>query len=166
MARDPSDRRCHRRIALCRRDIGRQLLVRRGVHARDRPPSPRLGVGGPAAADTGAGGPRRHRGARFGGRAADAGESYIVAAYADGYAGRYDLPRAFSTNRSYGYFAPPPEDDDAALFVGRDPGMLSPYFADTREVAEINDEIAAYLLTGRRQPWEHIWAQTRTLTVM
>ncbi|MGV0850296.1 glycosyltransferase family 39 protein [Mycolicibacterium phlei] len=98
-------------------------------------------------------------------RTALIGESYIVAASADGYASRYDLPRAFSTNRSYGYFSPPPEDNDAALFVGRDPGLLSPYFADTRAVAEISDEIAAYLMTGRRQPWEDIWAQTRTLTV-
>jgi hypothetical protein len=37
------------------------------------------------------------------------GESYIVAAYLDGYSKRYRLPEAYSTNRSYGYFPPPPQ---------------------------------------------------------
>jgi hypothetical protein len=32
------------------------------------------------------------------------GESYIVAAYLDGYSKRYGLPEAYSANRSYGYF--------------------------------------------------------------
>jgi 4-amino-4-deoxy-L-arabinose transferase-like glycosyltransferase len=36
------------------------------------------------------------------------GESYLVAAYLDGYSKRYQLPRTYSANRSYGYFPPPP----------------------------------------------------------
>jgi hypothetical protein len=43
------------------------------------------------------------------------GESYIVAAYLDGYSKRYGLPAAYSTNRSYGYFPPPPAGHDTVL---------------------------------------------------
>nr|CRL72282.1 glycosyl transferase [Mycolicibacterium malmesburyense] len=98
-------------------------------------------------------------------RTALIGESYIVAAYADGYADRYGLPQAFSISRSYGYFPPPSEDCDTALFVGREPDVLRPYFADARVVGEVGDEMRAYLMTERREPWERIWSQTRTLTV-
>lgn len=98
-------------------------------------------------------------------RTALIGESYIVAAYADGYADRYGLPQAFSISRSYGYFPPPSEDCDTALFVGREPDVLRPYFADARVVGEVGDETRAYLMTERREPWERIWSQTRTLTV-
>jgi hypothetical protein len=35
------------------------------------------------------------------------GESYIIAAYLDGYSTQYDLPQAYSTNRGYGWFPPP-----------------------------------------------------------
>ncbi|HTI73687.1 MAG TPA: glycosyltransferase family 39 protein, partial [Mycobacterium sp.] len=38
------------------------------------------------------------------------GESYIIAAYLDGYSTRYGLPAAYSANRSYGYFPAPPAD--------------------------------------------------------
>lgn len=93
------------------------------------------------------------------------GESYIVAAYADGYADRYDLPQAFSTSRSYGYFPPPPEDRDTALYIGREPDVLRPFFADIRVVGDVGDEMRAYLMTERREPWDRIWSQTRTLTV-
>ena len=54
------------------------------------------------------------------------GEPYIVAANLDGYSKRYQLPRAYSANRSYGYFPPPPADHDTVLYVGRDPGALRP----------------------------------------
>ncbi len=93
------------------------------------------------------------------------GESYIVAAYLDGYSDRYRLPEAFSLNRSYGYFAPPPADRDTVLFVGRDPGTLRRYFDSAREVASIGEDMRAYLLTGQRQSWDVIWPKERTLTV-
>ena len=41
------------------------------------------------------------------GHTAIIGQSYIVAAYLDGYSDRYRLPEAYSLSRSYGYFAPP-----------------------------------------------------------
>jgi hypothetical protein len=92
------------------------------------------------------------------------GESYIVAAYVDGYSKRYQLPEAHSTNRSYGYF-PPPAGDDTVLYVGRDPGALRTYFADVRTVGDVGDDMHAYLLTGQRQSWDEIWPRVRTLTV-
>ncbi|SEH77915.1 Dolichyl-phosphate-mannose-protein mannosyltransferase [Mycolicibacterium rutilum] len=98
-------------------------------------------------------------------RTALIGASYILAAYADGYAQRYSLPQAFSPSRSYGYFPPPPESCDTALYLGRDAALLRPYFADVRVVGDIGDDMRAYLLTGRQESWAGIWSQTRTLTV-
>jgi hypothetical protein len=93
------------------------------------------------------------------------GESYIVAAYLDGYSNRYRLPEAYSANRSYGYFPPPPADHDSLLYIGRDPGALRPYFADVRRVGDIGEDMHAYLLTGQRRSWDEIWPRVRTLTV-
>lgn len=93
------------------------------------------------------------------------GESYIVAAFVDGYSQRYALPQAYSPNRSYGYFAPPPDDHDVVLYVGSGPDALRPYFADVRQVTDIGDDMHAYLLSGQRQSWDLIWPQVRTLTV-
>ncbi len=99
------------------------------------------------------------------GRTAVVGESYIVAAYLDGYSDRYRLPQAHSLSRSYGYFAPPRPELDTVLYVGRDPGPLRPYFDSSRLMADIGDDMHAYLLTGQRQSWTAIWPRERTLTV-
>jgi hypothetical protein len=93
------------------------------------------------------------------------GDSYIVAAYLDGYSNRYQLPEAYSANRSYGYFPPPPADHDTLLYIGRDPGVLRSYFSDVRTVGDIGDDMHAYLLTGQQQSWDAIWPGLRTLTV-
>jgi Dolichyl-phosphate-mannose-protein mannosyltransferase len=93
------------------------------------------------------------------------GESYIIAAYIDRYSDRYQLPQAYSTNRSYGYFPPPPDSRDNVLYVGRDADELSPYFTDVRVLADIGDDMRAYLLTGQQQSWSEIWPRLRTLTV-
>jgi 4-amino-4-deoxy-L-arabinose transferase-like glycosyltransferase len=93
------------------------------------------------------------------------GQSYIVAAYIDGYSEHYALPEAFSVNRSYGYFPPPPADTDAALYVGGDADGIRPYFTDIRRVGDVGADMGIYLLTGRQQPWDQIWSQTRSLTV-
>ncbi|OCB52076.1 glycosyl transferase family 39 [Mycobacterium vulneris] len=98
-------------------------------------------------------------------RTALIGDSYIVAAYLDGYGDRYDLPVAYSLNRSYGYFPPPPDDQSEALYIGREPGELRQYFADVRVAGDIGEDMRAYLLTGRQQPWELIWSRLRNLTV-
>jgi hypothetical protein len=93
------------------------------------------------------------------------GESYLVAAYLDGYSKRYQLPEAYSANRSYGYFPPPPADHDTVLYVGRDPDALRSRFADVRTVGDIGEDMHWYLLTGQRQSWDEMWPQLRTLTV-
>jgi hypothetical protein len=93
------------------------------------------------------------------------GESYIVAAYLDGYSRRYQLPGAYSANRSYGYFPPPPADHDTVLYVGRDPGALRSGFADVRTVGDVSEDMHAYLLMGQRQSWDQMWTRLRTLTV-
>jgi hypothetical protein len=98
-------------------------------------------------------------------RTAIVGESYIVAAFLDGYSQRYALPEAYSPNRSYGYFAPPQADHDVVLYVGSDPGGLHEYFADVRLVGDIGEDMHAYVLTGQRQSWDLIWPKVRTLTV-
>jgi hypothetical protein len=98
-------------------------------------------------------------------RTAVFGESYIVAAYLDGYSERYQLPDAYSANRSSGYFPPPPADHDAVLYIGRDPAAPDAYFADTRRVGDVGEDMHAYLLTGQRQSWDEIWPRVRTLTV-
>jgi hypothetical protein len=98
-------------------------------------------------------------------RTAVVGESYIVAAYLDGYSERFRLPEAHSLSRSYGYFAPPRPELDNMLYVGRDPAALRVYFDTSRQIADIGEDLHAFVLAGRRQSWESIWSRERTLTV-
>jgi 4-amino-4-deoxy-L-arabinose transferase-like glycosyltransferase len=93
------------------------------------------------------------------------GGSYIVAAYLDGYSAQYGLPEAYSNNRGYGWFPPPPEDDTEVLFVGGDPQALRPYFADVRMVADGGPDASVWLCTGRKEPWAGMWPRLRTLSV-
>ena len=93
------------------------------------------------------------------------GQSYIVAAYIDGYSDRYTLPKAFSVNRSYGYFPPPPEDSAAALYVGSDADDMRPFFTDIRKLDDVGEDMSVYLLTGQQRSWDQIWSQARNLTV-
>ena len=111
-------------------------------------------------------------------RTAVVGQSYIYAVYVDSYGGELGLPAAYSTNRSYGYFDPPSEATDSALFVGTDPGRLQPYFGDVQRVGSVTppddavglagedlDATGIWLLTGRTATWEQIWDEQRSLTV-
>jgi hypothetical protein len=110
-------------------------------------------------------------------RTAVVGQSYLYAVYVDSYARELGLPPAYSTNRSYGYFDPPPETADSALFVGTDPGRLQPYFRDVQQVGVVPSDGAVGLggeeleatriwwLAGRTVPWEQIWDEQRSLTV-
>lgn len=99
-------------------------------------------------------------------RTAIIGESYIVAAYIDGYAHRFDLPTAFSTTRSYGYFAVPDDRLDTVLFVGAEPARLRPYFSDTRRIDDADGDVDIWLLTGRSEGWSTLWPKVRTLQVV
>ncbi|MCD2189722.1 ArnT family glycosyltransferase [Actinomycetospora soli] len=109
-------------------------------------------------------------------RTAIVGGSYIYAAYVDAAPRALGLPPAASLNRSYGYFTPPSDDLDAALYVGPDPGVLRGSFAQVRRVGEISGDGArglggedldtpVWLLTGRQEPWAAIWERERTLVV-
>jgi 4-amino-4-deoxy-L-arabinose transferase-like glycosyltransferase len=93
------------------------------------------------------------------------GQSYILAAYIDDLSGKYDLPNAYSSNRSYGYFPPPPPDKDAMLYIGTNPDRIRPNFRDAIKVGEVQGDINAWLLTGRLEPWDTIYPRLRTLTV-
>lgn len=93
------------------------------------------------------------------------GGSYIVAAYIDGYSERYGVPEAFSVTRSYGYFAPPPEDQTSMLLVGSEPDRWRPYFTTSRHLGRV-EGLDAWLLTGRTQPWTTLWRELRTLRVV
>ncbi|MGW0163112.1 glycosyltransferase family 39 protein [Mycobacterium sp. NPDC003323] len=100
-------------------------------------------------------------------RTAIIGESYIVAAYLDGYADRYDLPAAFSPTRSYGYFPAPAAGLDTVLLVGdHGPERLAPYFTGIRELERGDGDIGRWLLTGPKEDWDTLWPKVRTLSVM
>ncbi|MEC3919162.1 ArnT family glycosyltransferase [Nocardia sp. CDC160] len=91
------------------------------------------------------------------------GQSYIVAAYIDVYT---DLPPVYSTNRSYGYFAPPPDSARDVLYVGADTDELNPYFNECRKVIQAGDnEQQVFLCTGRQQSWQELWPRLRHLNV-
>jgi hypothetical protein len=95
-------------------------------------------------------------------------QSYIVAAYLDGYSTRYGLPEAHSGNRGYGWFPPPPETADSALYVGTSADEVRPWFRDVRRVDDGGPdarESSVWLCTGRQEPWAEIWPRLRTLTV-
>ncbi|HYH30840.1 MAG TPA: glycosyltransferase family 39 protein [Pseudonocardia sp.] len=95
-------------------------------------------------------------------------QSYIVAAYLDGYSTGYGLPEAYSGNRGYGWFPPPPGTADTALFVGTSADEVRPYFADVRRVDDGGPDAGAssvWLCTGRQEPWSQIWPRLRSLTV-
>ncbi|UGT63927.1 ArnT family glycosyltransferase [Nocardia asteroides] len=96
-------------------------------------------------------------------RTAVFGESYIVAAYIDLYAPR--LTPAYSTNRSYGYFDPPPDSARDVLYVGKAPDELRPHFADCRELRPVQEEMAVWHCTGRGEPWPQLWPRLRHLNV-
>ena len=96
------------------------------------------------------------------------GQSYIVAAYLDGYSSEYDIPQAYSSSRSYGYFPPPPEGKDTVLYVGSNPDEVRPYFTEVREVAADGPDprdSSVRLCTGEREPWAILWRQLRHLNV-
>lgn len=93
------------------------------------------------------------------------GESYIIAAYVDGYSSRYGIPEAYSSNRSYGYFQPPPEETNAVLYIGSSPDELRPYFDQMRKVADGGEDASVWLCTGKRDSWASLWPRLRHLTV-
>ncbi len=100
-------------------------------------------------------------------RTALIGESYIVAAYIDGYSAKYDLPAAFSPTRSYGYFGAPGPEIDTVLVIGEnEPDRLRPYFDEVRKLDGPEDQIDVWLMTGPTEGWDTLWPKVRTLEVV
>ncbi|MVU77529.1 glycosyl transferase family 39 [Nocardia sp. ET3-3] len=96
-------------------------------------------------------------------RIAILGQSYIIAAYLDVYSPPGSLPNAYSTNRSYGYFSPPPESSTDALYVGAPPDELRPYFNLCRKLSDYGESQEQWLCTGRNERWQIIWPRLRHL---
>lgn len=93
------------------------------------------------------------------------GQSYIVAAYIDGYSSQNDTPEAYSSNRSYGYFPPPPEGLHTVLYVGSSPDEVRPHFTRVRKIADGGNDASVWLCTGKREPWASLWPRLRHLSV-
>ncbi|MEJ8279073.1 glycosyltransferase family 39 protein [Pseudonocardia spirodelae] len=93
------------------------------------------------------------------------GGSYLYSAYLDTADPALGLPPAHGGNRSYGYFAPPPGDHDAVLFVGSDTGALAPTGVRLRPVADLGDGTGIWFGDGMTRPWSQVWPQLRTLVV-
>ena len=96
--------------------------------------------------------------------------SYIYATFVDQHAAELGLPPAYSGNRSYGYFDPPPADADTVLWVSSSTDGLNPddgkgpIFTDVRRVGGVGDGTSVWQAT-RVAPWEQAWPRLRTLTV-
>jgi hypothetical protein len=94
------------------------------------------------------------------------GDSYIIAAYLDGYSLEYGLPQAYSAAAAATAGSRPrPEDDISVLFVGDSPDALRPYFSDVRLVTDGGQDASVWLCNGRQEPWAQLWPRLRTLSV-
>lgn len=93
------------------------------------------------------------------------GQSYVFASFVDTADPRLGLPAAYSGNRSYGYFAPPPDDHDTIIFIGDDPGQLAPVTGPMRPAVDLGDGNRVWLGEGLHAPWSQVWPQLRLLTV-
>jgi hypothetical protein len=93
------------------------------------------------------------------------GQSYILAAWVDLYSSRYAIPRSYSSNRSYGYFTPPQENQDAVLYLGSDPEEVRPHFTTVRKVADDGKDLGIWLCNGKRERWAALWPRLRHLSL-
>lgn len=92
------------------------------------------------------------------------GASYIWAAYVDTADPALGLPEAHSGNRAYGYFDPPPDDHDIVIYIGKEPGKLTPVMTGLRRVGG-TDDAPIWLGEGLDRPWAQAWPELRSLTV-
>ena len=79
--------------------------------------------------------------------------------------------RSYSPHRGAAWFATPPEDSGAVVFVG-DPTSLAPYFGSVTRVGELDNDqrinnltqgTPIFILRGRTAPWYQIWPAVRHL---
>ncbi|WP_327150332.1 glycosyltransferase family 39 protein [Nocardia sp. NBC_01329] len=97
------------------------------------------------------------------------GQSYIYAAYLDVHSPAGALPAVYSTNRSYGYFPPPPDSARNVLYLGTAPDELRDHFELCDELidtdADQDDEAdyTVWLCRDRRDSWQELWPRLRHL---
>jgi hypothetical protein len=98
-------------------------------------------------------------------RTAVVSESYPFAAAIDHFGPEHGLPLSFSAFRGYGYFDPPSAELDTVLYVGDDPAVLRPHFAEVRDVTPAHPAFDAklWLCEGQRTPWTQLWPRLRTM---
>ncbi|MEV6362689.1 ArnT family glycosyltransferase [Nocardia asteroides] len=101
-------------------------------------------------------------------------QNYWQAAALEYYGPARGLPAVYSPNRGYGYFAAPPDDTDAVLYVGVDHPevVLGAACADTTMLARIdeplgypgvNRAVAVWLCRTPHVAWAALWPTLRTL---
>ncbi|MEV5836874.1 glycosyltransferase family 39 protein [Nocardia sp. NPDC052112] len=91
------------------------------------------------------------------------GQSYIIAAYLEVYPHTGGLPAVYSTNRSYGYFPPPPDSARNVLYVGTAPDELRDHFGSCRNLVDEGADQTVWLCTERRESWQELWPRLRHL---
>jgi hypothetical protein len=99
-------------------------------------------------------------------------ETYKQAGALDTYGPSLGLPQAYSPNRGYADFGPPPDAATTALWVGVEPpAALRTAFTAVTKVAHfdgnpygyvgINADVPVWLCTGRHVAWPELWSQLR-----
>lgn len=99
-------------------------------------------------------------------------EWYWDAAAIDRFGPARGISHVYSAHRGYWYFAAPPNDARAVLFVGSDSTYLHRFFSEVKQVATITTgpamnlyslRMPVWLCTGQREPWSRMWPQLRHL---
>jgi hypothetical protein len=99
-------------------------------------------------------------------------DTYRQSGALDAYGPPRGLPSAYSPNRGYSAFNPPPDAATTALWVGVEPpAELRAAFTSVTEVARytgnpygdvgINSDVPVWLCTGRQVPWPGLWSQLK-----
>lgn len=79
--------------------------------------------------------------------------------------------RSYSPHRGAAWFATPPDDSGAVVWVG-DPALVAKAFGSVRQIGKVDNGVNVnnlaqgtpiYLLQGRTQPWSQLWPTIRHL---
>lgn len=101
-------------------------------------------------------------------------DTYTQAAALDQFGPAYGMPEAYSPNRGYWYFGPPPDNAGPTVFVGLDPTTIGRYFGHVRKVGAIdmpggmrgiNLGVSVWICTDQKVPWSAIWPSVRDFNI-
>jgi hypothetical protein len=82
------------------------------------------------------------------------------------------LPRPYSANRAYGYFAVPEGNAGSVLIVGSDGEYLRKNFRNIRQVGEVTGTVGTaiglpiWAADGGQVPWSRLWPELRRLNIL